>query len=83
MFFSHKHGYQVFEEWKREWSTYGCTDAGLKKFMTDCLVPYWVQCTVPECKKWRQLSKDLDLKPSFIDKYVCGMTGAGVKVTLY
>ncbi|PVD32420.1 hypothetical protein C0Q70_07854 [Pomacea canaliculata] len=54
-------------------------DAGLKKFMTDCLVPYWVQCTVPECKKWRQLSKDLDLKPSFIDKYVCGMTGAGVK----
>ncbi|XP_076457291.1 lysine-specific histone demethylase 2-like isoform X2 [Babylonia areolata] len=78
---SHKHGHTLFQDWKREWSLHGKSEATLKKFMSDTLVPFWVQCTVPSCRKWRQLSKDVSLKTSFIDKYVCGMSAAGMKKT--
>ncbi|KAL8581082.1 hypothetical protein ACOMHN_012733 [Nucella lapillus] len=78
---SHKDGHAVFQAWRREWSSYGQTEASLKKFMVDRLVPYWARCSLPACRKWRQLSRDATLTPLLNDCYVCGMTAAGVKRT--
>lgn len=73
---SHKDGYEGFAIWKRKWSTYGTTEATMRTFMSETLLPYWVQCT--QCSKWRQLSKDAKPLPDFLKKYVCGMSISGV-----
>ncbi|XP_052085769.1 lysine-specific histone demethylase 2-like [Mytilus californianus] len=72
---SHKDGYAVFALWKRKWSTYGTTDPNIKAFMMDTMLPYWVQCT--QCEKWRQMTKDSNISPDFLKKYVCGMSTSG------
>ncbi len=34
---------------------------GAKVFLIDQYLPVWVQCTVPECRKWRKLPATIDL----------------------
>eukprot|EP00069_Balaena_mysticetus_P014047 bmy_08415T0 len=41
--------------------------------MADQQLPYWVQCTKPECRKWRQLTKEIQLTPQIAKTYRCGM----------
>ena len=77
-YLSHKDGYEGFTIWKRKWSTYGTTEATMRTFMSETLLPYWVQCK--QCSKWRQLSKDAKPLPNFLKEYVCGMSISGVVV---
>ncbi|XP_041360495.1 lysine-specific histone demethylase 1B-like [Gigantopelta aegis] len=76
---SYKEGYSVFEKWKHVWSTQGTTEPTHRVFMCDQFLPYWVQCNLSSCRKWRQLSREASLTPEFINKYVCGMSLLGVK----
>uniref|UniRef100_W5LIC7 [histone-H3]-N(6),N(6)-dimethyl-L-lysine(4) FAD-dependent demethylase n=1 Tax=Astyanax mexicanus TaxID=7994 RepID=W5LIC7_ASTMX len=79
-FFSfHKDGYEKFTSWKRLWTGNGKSEPSLKAFMADQQLPYWVQCTKPDCGKWRQLTKDIQLTASLAASYRCGMKLNNVK----
>ncbi|XP_061123399.1 lysine-specific histone demethylase 2 isoform X4 [Syngnathus typhle] len=47
--------------------------------MADQQLPYWVQCTQPDCRKWRQLTKEIQLTSSLAATYRCGMKINNVK----
>lgn len=70
---SHKDGYDKYTAWKRVWTSNGKTEPSPKAFMADQQLPYWVQCTKPECRKWRQLTKEIQLTPHMARTYRCGM----------
>ncbi|XP_006516980.1 lysine-specific histone demethylase 1B isoform X5 [Mus musculus] len=70
---SHKDGYDKYSAWKRVWTSNGKTEPSPKAFMADQQLPYWVQCTKPECGKWRQLTKEIQLTPHMARTYRCGM----------
>ncbi|XP_053571814.1 lysine-specific histone demethylase 2 [Bombina bombina] len=70
---SHKDGYETFASWKRIWTSNGKSEPSPKAFMADQQLPYWVQCTKPECGKWRQLTKEIQLTPQMARTYRCGM----------
>uniref|UniRef100_A0A8C0QYL0 Lysine demethylase 1B n=1 Tax=Canis lupus dingo TaxID=286419 RepID=A0A8C0QYL0_CANLU len=72
-FFSHKDGYDKYTTWKKIWTSNGKTEPSPKAFMADQQLPYWVQCTKPECRKWRQLTKEIHLTPHIARTYRCGM----------
>ncbi|XP_028824034.1 lysine-specific histone demethylase 1B isoform X3 [Denticeps clupeoides] len=74
---SHKEGYEKFTSWKRLWTENGKSEPSLKAFMADQQLPYW--CTKPECGKWRQLNKDIQLTASLAASYRCGMKLNSVK----
>ncbi|XP_033123359.1 lysine-specific histone demethylase 1B-like [Anneissia japonica] len=76
---SHRDGYHRMALWKREWSSYGKTEANLKTYMVDAVMPYWVQCTMTDCRKWRILPNDVQLTTDFIQKYCCGMMQDGTQ----
>uniref|UniRef100_A0A8D1N0K2 Lysine demethylase 1B n=1 Tax=Sus scrofa TaxID=9823 RepID=A0A8D1N0K2_PIG len=43
-------------------------------FCNECFDHYYrVQCTKPECRKWRQLTKEIQLTPQIAKTYRCGM----------
>ncbi|XP_071469817.1 lysine-specific histone demethylase 2 isoform X1 [Marmota flaviventris] len=70
---SHKDGYDKYTSWKKIWTSNGKTEPSPKAFMADQQLPYWVQCTKPECGKWRQLTKEIQLTPQVAKTYRCGM----------
>uniref|UniRef100_A0A8C6DS46 Lysine demethylase 1B n=1 Tax=Moschus moschiferus TaxID=68415 RepID=A0A8C6DS46_MOSMO len=70
---SHKDGYDKYTTWKKIWTSNGKTEPSPKAFMADQQLPYWVQCTRPECRKWRQLTKEIQLTPQIAKTYRCGM----------
>ncbi|XP_070534432.1 lysine-specific histone demethylase 2-like [Ptychodera flava] len=70
---SHKSGYRHFQMWKKQWVTNGKSEPTIRAFMADVQLPYWIQCTKPDCRKWRQLGKDKGLTPDLISRYQCGM----------
>ncbi|XP_023231104.1 lysine-specific histone demethylase 1B-like [Centruroides sculpturatus] len=70
---SHKDGYNSYITWKNLWSVNGKTESTLKAFMADQMLPYWVKCVLPDCQKWRQLSKDIELTSDLIQKFCCRM----------
>ncbi|XP_049999538.1 lysine-specific histone demethylase 2 isoform X2 [Alexandromys fortis] len=70
---SHKDGYDKYMAWKRVWTSNGKTEPSPKAFMADQQLPYWVQCTKPECGKWRQLTKEIQLTPHMARTYRCGI----------
>ncbi|CAJ0948172.1 unnamed protein product [Ranitomeya imitator] len=70
---SHKDGYDKFSTWKRTWTSNGKSEPSPKAFMADQQLPYWVQCTKPECGKWRQLTKEIQLTMQMAKTYRCGM----------
>ncbi|ROI15267.1 Lysine-specific histone demethylase 1B [Anabarilius grahami] len=77
---SHKDGYETFSSWKRVWTSNGKSEPSLKAFMADQQLPYWVQCTKADCRKWRQLSKETQLTAALASSYRCGMKLNSVKV---
>ncbi|XP_008566695.1 PREDICTED: lysine-specific histone demethylase 1B isoform X3 [Galeopterus variegatus] len=70
---SHKDGYDKYITWKKVWTSNGKTEPSPKAFMADQQLPYWVQCIKPECRKWRQLTKEIQLTPQIAKTYRCGM----------
>lgn len=70
---SHKDGYEVYASWKKVWTSNGKSEPSLKAFMADQLLPFWVQCTKPDCGKWRQLTKEMQLTPHMAASYRCGV----------
>ncbi|KAL7868327.1 hypothetical protein SRHO_G00097110 [Serrasalmus rhombeus] len=76
---SHKEGYEKYTSWKRLWTENGKSEPSLKAFMADQQLPYWVQCTKPDCGKWRQLTKEIQLTASLAATYRCGMKLNNVK----
>ncbi|KAM5158411.1 lysine-specific histone demethylase 2 [Mantella aurantiaca] len=70
---SHKDGYDIYASWKRIWTSNGKSEPSPKAFMADQQLPYWVQCTKPECGKWRQLTKEIQLTIQMAKTYKCGM----------
>lgn len=79
---SHKDGYNSYMTWKNLWSINGKTESTLKAFMADQMLPYWVQCVLPGCRKWRQLSKDIELTTELIEKFCCKMINSKEKKDL-
>ncbi|XP_067281511.1 lysine-specific histone demethylase 2 isoform X2 [Pseudorasbora parva] len=77
---SHKDGYETFSSWKRVWTSNGKSEPSLKAFMADTQLPYWVQCTKADCRKWRQLSKETQLTATLASSYRCGMKIHSVKI---
>jgi len=75
---SHKDGYVAFSKWKRVWATNGKTEANIRTYMVDQMLPFWLRCS--RCGKWRQLSRNADITPEFIGRFQCGTTTKGVKV---
>uniref|UniRef100_A0A8C7FBX4 [histone-H3]-N(6),N(6)-dimethyl-L-lysine(4) FAD-dependent demethylase n=1 Tax=Oncorhynchus kisutch TaxID=8019 RepID=A0A8C7FBX4_ONCKI len=80
---SHKDGYETYASWKRVWTGNGKSEPSLKAFMADQQLPYWVQCTKPDCGKWRQLTKEIQLTASLAATYRCGMKFNNVKPCSY
>uniref|UniRef100_A0A671YV74 [histone-H3]-N(6),N(6)-dimethyl-L-lysine(4) FAD-dependent demethylase n=1 Tax=Sparus aurata TaxID=8175 RepID=A0A671YV74_SPAAU len=76
---SHKDGYETFAAWKKTWTSNGKSEPSLKAFMADQQLPFWVQCTKPECRKWRQLTKEIQLTASLAASYRCGMKFNNIK----
>lgn len=66
---SSRPGYEIYEAWKRMWSKYGSTDSGIKYYMSDQQLPYWVQCNL--CQKWRQIFRETQLTLAFLKSYKC------------
>ena len=71
-FSSTKGGYDQYATWKRLWSTYGKTESGVRVFIADQLLPYWVECTA--CQKWRQVYRETEITPQFLKTYICPKT---------
>ncbi|XP_068948580.1 lysine-specific histone demethylase 2 isoform X1 [Petaurus breviceps papuanus] len=69
---SHKDGYEKYTAWKRIWTSNGKCEPSPKAFMADQQLPYWVQCTKPDCGKWRQLTKEIQLTSQMAQTYRCG-----------
>uniref|UniRef100_A0A8C6T312 [histone-H3]-N(6),N(6)-dimethyl-L-lysine(4) FAD-dependent demethylase n=1 Tax=Neogobius melanostomus TaxID=47308 RepID=A0A8C6T312_9GOBI len=61
------------------WTSNGKSEPSLKAFMADQQLPYWIQCTNPDCRKWRQLTKEIQLTASLAASYRCGMKFNNVK----
>uniref|UniRef100_A0A3Q3WJ00 [histone-H3]-N(6),N(6)-dimethyl-L-lysine(4) FAD-dependent demethylase n=1 Tax=Mola mola TaxID=94237 RepID=A0A3Q3WJ00_MOLML len=76
---SHKDGYETFAAWKKVWTSNGKSEPSLKAFMADQQLPFWVQCIKPECRKWRQLTKEIQLTVSLAANYRCGMKFNNIK----
>ncbi|XP_061903318.1 lysine-specific histone demethylase 2 isoform X1 [Entelurus aequoreus] len=76
---SHKDGYEIFAAWKKVWTSNGKSEPTLKAFMADQQLPYWVQCNKPDCRKWRQLTKEIQLTSSLAATYRCGMKLNNIK----
>ncbi|XP_046376343.1 lysine-specific histone demethylase 1B-like [Haliotis rufescens] len=75
----HKEGYNAFADWKMDWSTYGRSEPTTKAFMSDKMLPYWLQCNKPPCRRWRQMTRDAQVTSDLVRNYVCGMSPLGVK----
>uniref|UniRef100_A0A3Q4HN13 [histone-H3]-N(6),N(6)-dimethyl-L-lysine(4) FAD-dependent demethylase n=1 Tax=Neolamprologus brichardi TaxID=32507 RepID=A0A3Q4HN13_NEOBR len=76
---SHKDGFETFASWKKVWTSNGKSEPSLKAFMADQQLPYWAQCTKPDCRKWRQLTKEIQLTASLAAAYRCGMKFNNIK----
>lgn len=64
-----KPGFGEYSRWREHWSQNARSDASLRLFMADQVLPFWAQCG--RCRKWRRLPKGDDLTPDFVDSFTC------------
>lgn len=64
-----KPGYTEYWSWREHWSRNARSEASLRLFMADQVLPFWAQCA--RCRKWRRLPKGDDLTPEFVDSFTC------------
>lgn len=60
---SNKPGHDIFLKWNGVWEQEAGdrVPPGPKTFLIDQYLPVWVQCTAPDCRKWRKLPPSIDL----------------------
>lgn len=60
---SNKPGHSIFLKWSSVWEQEAGDriPPGPKAFLIDQYLPVWVQCTAPDCRKWRKLPPSIDL----------------------
>uniref|UniRef100_T1IIN9 SWIRM domain-containing protein n=1 Tax=Strigamia maritima TaxID=126957 RepID=T1IIN9_STRMM len=74
---SYKDGYDAFCTWRKLWASNTKMEPTLKAFMTDEILPYWLQCV--SCKKWRKLPGETEINYDFITKFKCNQMEEGSK----
>ncbi len=68
-----RNGKREHAQWKKVWSSNAAKAEGsYRAYFADQILPYWVQCTIPECGKWRQLCRTTDFTPDLIANFKCG-----------
>lgn len=68
---STKPGYTEYLQWREHWVHNARSDPSLRYFMGDQVLPFWVQCTLPQCRKWRRLPKGDHLTPEVAGTFTC------------
>ncbi|CAK9304787.1 unnamed protein product [Gordionus sp. m RMFG-2023] len=67
-----KSGNSIYNAWKEKWVSNTPAQQTIKTFMADQKLPYWIQCKLNNCLKWRQISSDYKVSNDFIKYYKCG-----------
>ncbi|KAG1655688.1 Lysine-specific histone demethylase 1B [Nymphon striatum] len=71
----HKEGYRLYLEWRKQWVENSRSEPSIRAFMNDQVLPYWVQCFKPTCKKWRSIPNkylnNCELESDFIKTFEC------------
>ena len=67
-FLSCKDGYEDYTKWKYDWSTNGQREASIKVYVSEMVMPFWIQCTL--CSKWREFPEK-ELKTAAIKSWKC------------
>nr|XP_054755577.1 lysine-specific histone demethylase 2-like [Lytechinus pictus] len=78
---SHRQGYQLISNWRRVWGSNGKTEPSLKSYMSDKVLPFWLQCTQTGCGKWREFHSTETLSLEVIQNFVCGFEAGAKKGT--
>ncbi|KAH7947307.1 hypothetical protein HPB52_009825 [Rhipicephalus sanguineus] len=65
-----KPGYAEYWNWREHWSRNARSEASLRPFMAEQVLPFWAQCV--RSRKWRRLPKGDDLTPEFVGSFTCG-----------
>lgn len=66
-----KDGYETYTRWKYDWSTNGQREANVKVYVSEMIMPFWVQCTL--CSKWREF-EGKELTTDAIKSWKCSLT---------
>ncbi|XP_065652086.1 lysine-specific histone demethylase 2 isoform X2 [Hydra vulgaris] len=66
---THKDGFKVYEPWKVHWSSSCRKEANLKLFMSEEMLPFWLQCAL--CDKWRNTGNDTTKMKKNICNFSC------------
>ena len=81
--YSCKDGYETYTKWKYDWSTNGQREASIKVYVSERIMPFWVQCTL--CSKWREFPEK-QLTTNVIKTWKCtssvGAMKSKTKVTI-
>ncbi|CAH3162092.1 unnamed protein product [Pocillopora meandrina] len=68
MYRSFKNGYEAYTQWKLDWSSIGKKEANIKVYVSEMIMPFWVQCV--SCSKWREFPEK-ELTPDDIKSWKC------------
>lgn len=69
MYRSCKDGYETYTKWKYDWSASGQREANIKVYVSEMIMPFWVQCTL--CSKWRELNPQQEFSTEDIKTWKC------------
>lgn len=75
--FSCKDGYETYTTWKYDWSASGQREANIKVYVSEMIMPFWVQCTL--CSKWRELNPQQEFSTEDIKTWKCTSSIDAVK----
>lgn len=76
MYRSCKDGYETYTKWKYDWSTNGQREASIKVYVSERIMPFWVQCTL--CSKWREFPEK-QLTTNVIKTWKCTSSVGAMK----
>ena len=73
LYYSSKGGNKLYKQWCTMWQLEaGGTQAPrATQFMADMWLPYWVQCTMSGCGRWRKLPAHFELHHIKLDLVKC------------
>lgn len=77
MYRSCKDGYETYTKWKYDWSASGQREANIKVYVSEMIMPFWVQCTL--CSKWRELNPQQEFSTEDIKTWKCTSSIDAVK----
>lgn len=83
IFYRHKNGYNKYMNWRSKWAANSKSEATIKRFMADQVMPFWIQCTKSDCRKWRVLPHHVDITYELVQNYTCTMYAKNVSVSCW